>query len=382
MRFEALDSWRGVCALFVALLHFKFATHIYEIPLVRNAYLLVDFFFVLSGFVITHSYYTKISGLKEAVSFAIKRFGRLWPLHVATLSLFVVFQIVALIAQNYGIDLPQPPFTGSYSVSALVTNLLFLQPFLEPGTSWNYPSWSIAVEFWTYLAFAAIVLIVPVRARHLISGMLALLALSVLYFYSPTGIAVGNWLGLFRCMAGFFIGSLVYLLFRRKKRRTIEGTSWEIAAVALVVIFVTFSDKTPPSLLAPIVFALTVYVFASERGALSSLMKRPLPLLLGRLSFSIYMVHAFVHMCLFQGFRALGQLMREPVVRETGQIGLPPGDEVVAFLSPWLMDAVLAFYVLIVVMCAILLHRYIELPGQMPFNRIAARRSATQSDGY
>ena len=55
-RFAALDSWRGIAALLVALLHFRFLGHFYSLDFVRNSWLFVDFFFVLSGFVITHAY--------------------------------------------------------------------------------------------------------------------------------------------------------------------------------------------------------------------------------------------------------------------------------------------------------------------------------------
>jgi hypothetical protein len=51
-RFEALDGWRGICACLVVLFHFHGFSPIYSVELVRNSYLFVDFFFVLSGFVI------------------------------------------------------------------------------------------------------------------------------------------------------------------------------------------------------------------------------------------------------------------------------------------------------------------------------------------
>ena len=56
MRLVALDSLRGLCALMVALMHINSISHISESTLVRQSWLFVDFFFVLSGFVIAHSY--------------------------------------------------------------------------------------------------------------------------------------------------------------------------------------------------------------------------------------------------------------------------------------------------------------------------------------
>ena len=60
-RFTALDGWRGICALLVALYHFHATSHVEQLGLVRNAYLFVDFFFVLSGFVITYAYADRLA---------------------------------------------------------------------------------------------------------------------------------------------------------------------------------------------------------------------------------------------------------------------------------------------------------------------------------
>ena len=60
MRFTALDSRRGIGALAVASSHFKSVSYIHSTALVRHSYLFVDFFFVLSGFVIAHAYLDKL----------------------------------------------------------------------------------------------------------------------------------------------------------------------------------------------------------------------------------------------------------------------------------------------------------------------------------
>jgi peptidoglycan/LPS O-acetylase OafA/YrhL len=77
MRFEALDGWRGLCALAVALIHLEFAGQFYDVSFVRNSYLFVDFFFVLSGFVITHSTWGRINTSESLFGFVLKRFARL-----------------------------------------------------------------------------------------------------------------------------------------------------------------------------------------------------------------------------------------------------------------------------------------------------------------
>jgi peptidoglycan/LPS O-acetylase OafA/YrhL len=75
-RFEVLDGWRGIAALMVAVFHFNALHPAYVLPFVHNSYLFVDFFFVLSGFVIAHAYRGRLNTVADAAVFAIRRFGR------------------------------------------------------------------------------------------------------------------------------------------------------------------------------------------------------------------------------------------------------------------------------------------------------------------
>ena len=77
-RFEALDAWRGICAVIVVVFHFvaMVPSSLERSLFIRNGYLFVDFFFVLSGFVLCHSYRGQIASLGDIKRFAIRRFGR------------------------------------------------------------------------------------------------------------------------------------------------------------------------------------------------------------------------------------------------------------------------------------------------------------------
>ena len=73
VRFEVLDAWRGIAALMVAVFHFNALHHAAYMPFVRNSYLFVDFFFVLSGFVIAHAYAERLTSGEAIVVFVIDR---------------------------------------------------------------------------------------------------------------------------------------------------------------------------------------------------------------------------------------------------------------------------------------------------------------------
>ena len=100
--------------------------------------LAVDFFFVLSGFVLAHMIITQSPGFGR---FTLSRFARMWPLHFATLLPFIALYL------NAGTD---PAGHLGMSFPALVGwNLTLLQAMGPvPELLFNGPSWSISVEFW------------------------------------------------------------------------------------------------------------------------------------------------------------------------------------------------------------------------------------------
>src|SRR5690606_39116617 len=114
-RFAALDGLRGISAVAVAFFHLPLAFHLFGSPLVREAYIFVDFFFVLSGFVIAHAYGARLTGGAELGDFLVRRIGRLWPLHLATLGALVALEAIRyLLAARFGFEV-RPPFAGETS---------------------------------------------------------------------------------------------------------------------------------------------------------------------------------------------------------------------------------------------------------------------------
>jgi peptidoglycan/LPS O-acetylase OafA/YrhL len=301
MRFRVLDAWRGIAALLVALFHLNVSSAIYGLDFVRNAYLFVDFFFVLSGFVITHSYADRLRTLEGVGTFTARRFNRLWPLHVVVLFAFVLVELAKLFAAKHGAAFSTPPFTDATSPAALPLNLVFAHSFgIVSHLTWNPPSWSIAVEFWTYLIFAAVLYLSATRfVRHPLAAeafLLVLLAASVavLVSCSDRDQDVTYDLGLFRCLYGFLIGHFVYRLWQVCPRELFETRLFEIAVLIIAVYYVSLVGRSGYGFFAPVIFAAVVLVFAFEAGPISTLMSNRANDWLGRISYSIYMWQAFI----------------------------------------------------------------------------------------
>src|ERR1700729_416362 len=75
VRLQALDAWRGIAATMVVLFHMPIAWSLYGQGIFRHSWLFVDFFFVLSGFVIAFAYGRRINNGREFTDFMIRRFG-------------------------------------------------------------------------------------------------------------------------------------------------------------------------------------------------------------------------------------------------------------------------------------------------------------------
>jgi peptidoglycan/LPS O-acetylase OafA/YrhL len=375
MRFRALDGWRGIAALCVALFHFEAADHFYRLPLLRHSFLFVDFFFVLSGFVIAHAYGDRLASPFEARQFVVRRFGRVWPLHMAVLAGFlgvVVFKYA--LTSGFGMSASTPAFdpAGSTPLGALPSQMLLLQSVgVADRLTWNAPSWSISAEFWTYVLFALVVLVLP-RYRRLAFTVLALIGAVLVIALSHTGMDVTYDLGFARCVFGFSAGCLVY--WTRPRTAPISGAAATIAEVLIVLAilaFVSLSGRSALSFAAPLFFAGAVYVFSYEAGAVSRLLKTRSFQNLGLWSYSIYMVHALI---VFVIALAASELQRRLGI-DLWRTIIVDGENVRVLASDhvFLLDALHLAYAAIVVFVAAIAYRLIERPGQRYFQNLASR---------
>jgi peptidoglycan/LPS O-acetylase OafA/YrhL len=372
-RFVALDSWRGLAALGVALFHLPFAGLIAGNDLARHGFLFVDFFFVLSGFVILHGHGDSVTGAQTARLFLVRRFARLYPLHVVTLGALLAIQIVLVgvlasgLAGRTGPDVTAP-FSGLFAPEGLGWHLVLATPVGVGGPlGWNVMAWSVAAEMWAYGLFAVIVVLSVGRPTLRTAGFaLAALAGAVALFAHPAGhIDLTHDLGFARCVYGFCLGALARMQFETlppvKPGQTLGGTLLELAVLAGAVGFILVAGRTPVSLLAPFVFVVAVLVFARQQGALSVLLAGALPQALGRWSYSIYLwqfplAYALSLALGFVAARA-GLSWRSP---DPGQ----PGATLIDFGAGWINElASLGFLAALVVLAA-LSYVWIEQPAR------------------
>ena len=147
-RFETLDALRGLAALTVVQMHlpFLFAAHM-PFP---HAYLAVDFFFMLSGFVLNYAYGPRLAQGWSTVLFMRDRVFRLYPLYLLALPL----GLAHLLYTNRRDRAPLPH--GEIIAIAIFALINFPLPSKLVGTEGffptNGPSWSLFYELVANLA--------------------------------------------------------------------------------------------------------------------------------------------------------------------------------------------------------------------------------------
>ncbi len=373
MRFPVLDGWRGLCALAVSLFHLNAFGYFYLNSFVRGSYLFVDFFFVLSGFVITHAYIGRLNSTPEARTFLVRRLGRVWPLHAVTLIAFIPLEILKALAING----ESAAFADRFAASSIVSNLFLVHSLgVESGLTWNMPSWSISAEVFAYLTFALLCLLA--RSTWLMTAAAVAISAAgafVVMGWSDHYIDTSFDYGYFRCLYGFFAGHVVHRLFMVARnagtaRLPAAGLA-EFLSLAAIVAFVSAARGNALSYASPLLFGLVVWVFAFEGGALSRMLATKPFQWLGTRSYSVYMVHALVIALIQKGAAMVQKLLGQPMFVDRVIDGHQ--NRLLSFGPTWTMDLLALAYLVAVVAVSALTYRFVEIPGQFTFNALLLR---------
>lgn len=288
-----LESLRGLAALSVALFHYNIGSFL-NVPFIDNSWMMVDFFFVLSGYVIALNYGTKITGFQSLGVYQIKRFARLYPLHIFMLLAFLGLEFSKLIVIHFWIPQLSPPFQYGNQLSYLVDNIFLLQNFTLDDMSWNYPSWSISAEFYTYLIFGVWVLLF--RKFPVVGFLVAAIIIGCSVFQILQNEMKSHEEGYYRCFYAFFLGSFIHKIESWKTFNL--GSVVGFGALLTVIYAVSVAGYLTDTVLIfyPILFAVLIYILNQTRGSswlLNGLQNKVL-VYLGTISYGIYMIHALV----------------------------------------------------------------------------------------
>lgn len=287
-RFTVLDSWRGIAALAIALRHINGTAPFLSGDFRGSLRHAVDFFFVLSGFVIAASYGVRLAGGFSLARFMVLRWGRIWPLQAVMVLIYLVLECVLAVQGTGGVLVGREPFTGPRDLAALPASFLLLQAWIWPGRDlWNAQSWSVSIELGLYLGAAVLWRVAGMRAG-LIGVALALGALAALQLDWPLSYPA------LRGIAGFGLGMGCWSLWPRVRALVVPGVAAALLELGLVAAIIAALAAQAPFLVLDPLFAVVVLVFAREQGPISRVLFTAPFRWLGAVSYALYMVHMLV----------------------------------------------------------------------------------------
>ena len=323
--YDILDGLRGVAAIMVVWFHLfeAYATSHLD-QRINHGYLAVDFFFILSGFVIGYAYDDRWKKKMSVKDFLKRRLIRLHPMVV----MGAVIGAVMFYFQGCSVwDV------SAVSLSMLLTATL-LNALLIPATPGseirglgemyplNGPSWSLFFEYIGNVLYALFIRKLPTRALSVLV-LLAGCGLAAFAVWGPLGdICVGfamdgdNMLGgSLRLLFAFSAGLLLSRVFKPVR---IRGAFW-ICALAIVTLLSVpriggsehlWMNGLYDTLCAVVLFPLLVCLGAS--GKTTDRVTTRVCKFLGDISYPLYMVHTLSSTSIMPGSRTKTSPSRSP----------------------------------------------------------------------
>ena len=302
-----LDGLRGVAALLVVLYH---VFECFDWSPAPHGYLAVDFFFVLSGFVIGYAYDDRWKPADETKrprltmgGFFIRRLIRLHPMVVAGAVLGAVCFLLQGSTQWDG----TPVGVGWVMIAMLLG--MFMLP-LSPGAHadvrgngemfpLNGPNWSLFFEYIGNVLYALLLRRLPTRWLAMLTAIMACLLTAVALHDGYLGVGWsmaegGLWTGMVRMLFPYSMGMLMAREFRPGK---VRHTFWlcSLVIVAVGCLPLLWGEMSPlanglyDALCVVFVFPLLVWTGASEQTTDTTTAR--VSTFLGNLSYPLYAVH-------------------------------------------------------------------------------------------
>ncbi len=296
---EALTSVRFLAALSVLVAHFAsaLAPHLSSGPLwfVMRGGTSVMFFFVLSGFIMTHVYQSRdLTTDASKQKYFIARFARIAPLYYVALVLGLANIVLGAEKGSFGVG----TWLGSILSKFTFTQALF--PAVVRDPAWALVTWTLSVEFCFYIAFPFLLgRFLKMHRREVIFLSLVALAYSAIVPQLAQNLTVatmGNrvWYLNAGMYPGFFLAGMVV----RRAQDHFEVAFrkyWGVCfAIGCLIIFVARAFELPLWLVNSchlVGSSVAILGLFNARGFVAKVFAQPTFVLLGEASYALYLLH-------------------------------------------------------------------------------------------
>lgn len=300
--YAILDGLRGVAAVLVVIFHLfeTFAANRFDYVM-NHGYLAVDFFFILSGFVIGYAYDDRW-GQMSVGAFIKRRLIRLHPM-------VVMGALIGALLYYFGASTAFPmigdmPLWRVFVVFVLGCLMIPVSPAMDLrgwGETYplNGPAWSLMFE---YIANILYMLVLRRLSKIALGVLVALAAVATLHFAmtGPNGDFIGGWslsghelyVGMVRLSYPFLMG---LLMARMGRLIRVRAAFWVCSLCIMAVFFfprlggALWINGLYEALCILVVFPLIVAMGAggTVKGAFSTRACK----FLGDISFPLYIIH-------------------------------------------------------------------------------------------
>lgn len=303
-RIDNLTGLRAFAAMLVVIHHFAYNEGVRPLGIVKlvdHWVWGVDIFFVLSGFILAYNYLPSRRTVFDWAAFRyfiVRRFARVYPLHLVT---FLVFVGIWFAAQRSGRQIV--PADVDNTARTAIENVLLIHAWgLDKKVSWNFVSWSISAEWFAYLFLIPLCAHLLSRISRVACGIVVLVAWLLLCVYCALyrdgDLGLTTW-SVLRIAPQFIAG---YWLYRVLKTWVVSDLPMCVSLVALMALMC--APVTYPVLLLPLILVL---IGGLANGGLigTALFGNRVMVFLGEISFSIYLLHPILQIACNQVVRAL-----------------------------------------------------------------------------
>jgi peptidoglycan/LPS O-acetylase OafA/YrhL len=374
---RALKGARALPPLILVLFHYC-EGHGYrgawwfDLPVARG-YLWVEFFFALSGFVLTYAYAPRLREMWSARGygrFLQSRLARLYPLHLAMLLVMLAMVITLrwLAARGGYLSIYDEPWHPFVTWQTFIANLFLVQAWnVFPYLSWNGAAWFVSVEFLLCLLFPLYLLFArggwKVGAVLILGGAAGLALLADPRY----GLDLTFHNGIWRGMAAFAMGVGFATVHREAVALGVDklpGFAFTLAQAIVLgclvcAIYDTGWSHTRADIYTALAVIALVFVLTFDRGLLAKVLALPVFLVLGEWSYAIYI-----------GQTPILQLLRH------AQLHLYPAPDTIVFGRTWTAWGPIwhwlepALLVIAAIIWGALLSNFIERPADRLLRRI------------
>ena len=306
---RALAGARAFPPIMIVLFHFSEGHHysgVHWLDLIAaRGYLWVEFFFALSGFILTHVYaarFKQLLGRQGYLAFLRARLIRLYPLHLfMLLALLVLVESARLAAAAGGYhSIYDMKYHPDMSLKGFVASVFLVQAWNTLNTlTWNGVSWFVSVEFALCLLFPVFLMLAQGKIwRGFVLIAAGLTGLILLDLSSKHGLDITFHNGVLRGLSDFAVGVGLAVLFRRARTASIPAPVHSgLQAILLLLlglaVYRTGWSHTHLDIFTVLPLMALVFALAFDRGFLAEALKTRLPQTLGVWSYAIYMGQTF-----------------------------------------------------------------------------------------